>query len=299
MHGTSRGSLRFIGQSQYTSSDDTKPPALIVDTLKIDKVLLPTYNLQLVEKYIVSNMTCMRVHHSAAAPEKSKCFHYLVEVVSRLPPENITYLADTYIRPEAATLDEMRNKEIMIDALGATASETSQTLLTELVLNAKQRNASLIMRTMVHFVKLKTPPPEVFVDALEELATYGKVQFPDPEDTWLVHNRAVLVLGCVARDLKNSKKQEERKRGYAILRKLEDTLEVHDPWHHRQIRSTMSEDEYHEHITWKATLMQSLGNAASPSSYHHILSYINNSDSHPMLRRSGIHAISKYKISEV
>ncbi|XP_070574642.1 uncharacterized protein [Ptychodera flava] len=298
MHGHSHGSLRFTGQSQHTDFNDKVPVDLVKDTLKIESVPLPKYNLLAVEEHIISNMTCMRVHHSAMAPEKSTCFHNLVEMVSRLPPENITYLADTYIRPEAMTLDEMRNKEIMIDAFGATKTETTQTLLTELVLNAKPRNASLIMRTLVHFVKLKNPPPEVFVDALEELATYGKVQFADPDDTWLVHNRATLVLGSVASDLQRSKKKSVRERGEAILRYIEDLLEVHDPWHHRQIRSTMSEDDYMEHITWKATLMQSLGNAASPSSYHHILSYMNHSDGHPLLRRSGIYAMGKYKTPE-
>ena len=123
-------------------------------------------------------MATLSRSHCTVAPEKSKCFHHMVEMVSRLSSENITYLADTYIRPEATTLDEQLNRDIIIDALGATATEVSQTLLTELVLKSENLNASLIMRTLIHFVELKNPPPEVFVKALEVMAIKRRVEFP-------------------------------------------------------------------------------------------------------------------------
>ena len=56
----------------------------------------------------------------------------------------------------------------------------------------------------------------------------------------------------------------------------------------------MTEKELHDHLNWKTLHIHALGNAASDSSLGHLMSYINDSDSHITLRSSAVDALAKY-----
>ncbi|XP_070573611.1 uncharacterized protein [Ptychodera flava] len=179
MHGTSHSTIKLVGQSE-SPEPVTIPSDLVEDTLKIDRVPHSQVDLSEVHEDIITNMTCMREHTSAKSPEKAKCFHHLVSLVSRLPTENVTHLAEKHIGRGGSNPhrdDELRNREIAIDVLGALATESAQTLLTEMVLLNNKPNASLIMRALLHFVELKRPPPEIFVESLESVVFDGVHSF--------------------------------------------------------------------------------------------------------------------------
>ena len=66
-----------------------------------------------------------------------------------------------------------------------------------------------------------------------------------------------------------------------------------DPYHHRQLRSTMKEKELHDHLNWKTLHIHALGNAASDSSLGHLMSFMNDSDAHTNLRYSAVRCTCK------
>jgi len=67
-----------------------------------------------------------------------------------------------------------------------------------------------------------------------------------------------------------------------------------DPYHHRQLRSTMNENELREHLSQKTLHIHALGNAASDTSLGHLMSYVNDSSAHTNLRYSAVNALAKY-----
>ena len=67
-----------------------------------------------------------------------------------------------------------------------------------------------------------------------------------------------------------------------------------DPYHHRQLRSVMTENELNDHLNYKTLYIHALGNAACDSSLGHLLSYVNDTDSHITLRSSAVDALAKY-----
>ncbi|XP_070573548.1 uncharacterized protein [Ptychodera flava] len=296
MQSSSRSSLKFTGQ-QYISNGTVRiPDNLVKDTLKIDEIPLPTIPLSENSEHISGNMTCMKMNPMPKTPQRTGCFQNLIQIAKRLSTEDIEQFAVAYIKPNATFLnsDEEGEREIAIDVLGAVATEITQGILTDMILLSERPNGSLIMQTLIHFVELDNPPAEVAVEAITRLA-FGEVSAVEGLQQWeIIHNRAVLVLGSVAKTLRLSERNDVREKGDEIVKRMEDTLGIHDKGHHRQIRSALSDEDYNSYIEEKATLIYSLGNAISPTSYEHLLSYVNNSDSHPMLRRSGVHAISKY-----
>ena len=63
--------------------------------------------------------------------------------------------------------------------------------------------------------------------------------------------------------------------------------------------SEMDEEEQADHVSVKSLHISALGNAAQPSSYGHLESYLNTTDSHLQLRFSAVGAIRNYKHPEV
>jgi len=61
----------------------------------------------------------------------------------------------------------------------------------------------------------------------------------------------------------------------------------------------MNEKELHDHLNWKTLHIHALGNAVSDSSLGHLLSYVNDSDSHIALRSSAVNALAKYNQKQV
>ncbi|KAI8514390.1 hypothetical protein Bbelb_087140 [Branchiostoma belcheri] len=112
----------------------------------------------------------------------------------------------------------------------------------------------------------------------------------DDEDTKEITTMATLLLGSLAGSLKSTNPVHAER----LVARMETELQLHDPQKHRTIRSAETETYENHHEQRKATLLLSLGNAGLDRSYHHILSYINTTDSPQLLRRRGAAAIANY-----
>ncbi|XP_078695732.1 uncharacterized protein LOC144924477 [Branchiostoma floridae x Branchiostoma belcheri] len=294
MHANSTSHMTFVGMTSL-AADVIIPSNLTTGSLIIVQPRQPDLPLKDVEKDIVGNLTCVRKHltkHQSAT--RSTCFLQLVKLVSRLSDHDIGVLSRRFVKIRHQHQGEEENCNIMVDVLGSVGTESAQRLLTFNVLQAEGAPAKLIQRMLISYVSMQTPPIEDFLRALEELCFTRRVQYQDPRDEWLVHNTAVLILGAVADRLKHT----DPKRAQELVKLLEENLGIHDPWHHRQLRETLTVDELKRHNHEKATLLQALGNAEFDSSFHHLVSYLNNTDSPTLLRTSALSAIRKYKHDE-
>ena len=74
---------------------------------------------------------------------------------------------------------------------------------------------------------------------------------------------------------------------------------VVDPWHHRQEGAILSVDKIQKSAEHKSLLLLVLGNAVADTSFPYIVSYINNTDTHVLLRTSATKALSNYQTEEV
>ena len=72
-----------------------------------------------------------------------------------------------------------------------------------------------------------------------------------------------------------------------------------DPWHHRRERDILSVEEIQKSAEHKSLLLLVLGNAVADTSFPYIVSYINNTDTHVLLRTSATKALSNYQTEEV
>ena len=72
-----------------------------------------------------------------------------------------------------------------------------------------------------------------------------------------------------------------------------------DPYDHREKRSVLSYQDLQLHLDHKSLHLLTLGNAAMESSYDYIMSYVNDSDAHILLKCSALTAIAKYHTQEV
>ena len=72
-----------------------------------------------------------------------------------------------------------------------------------------------------------------------------------------------------------------------------------DPFHHRQMRTTMTQKEMRGHLAVKSVHIYALGNAAQISSYDYLVSYLNTTESHMQLRFSAVEAIARFEHPEV
>ncbi|XP_078695733.1 uncharacterized protein LOC144924478 [Branchiostoma floridae x Branchiostoma belcheri] len=290
MHANSSSHMTLVGMKPF--ADDVTPPSNLTNgSIIIIHPKPPELDLAQIQNVILGNLTCVRSHRSREESlQRRQCFLQVIALMDRLSENDLGVLVHQHVKVNYSNSIEEENCNIMVDALGTLGTEAAQWLLTKTVLQARGASAQLIQRMLISFVSMTTPPVKDFVRALEDLCFARKIEFEDPRDEWLVHNTAVLILGVVADRLKET----DKKTAKSLVGKLEDSLGIHDPWHHRHLRSTMAADELEKHYHGKATLLESLGNAEFDSSFDHLLSYVNNTDSPPLLRRSALTAIRKY-----
>ncbi|KAI8516750.1 hypothetical protein Bbelb_053310 [Branchiostoma belcheri] len=290
MHANSTSHMTLVGMKPF-ADDVTSPANLTTGSIIIIHPKPPELDLAQVQDVILGNLTCVRSHRRREeSMQRRQCFLQLIGLMDRLSENDLGVLVHQHVKVNCSNSIEEENCNIMVDALGTLGTEAAQRLLTKTVLQVKEAPAQLIQRMLISFVSMSIPPVQDFVTVLEDLCFARKIEFEDPKDKWLVHNTAVLILGVVADRLKETDKEAAK----GLVEKLEDSLGIHDPWHHRHLRSTMAADELEKHYHGKATLLESLGNAEFDSSFDHLLSYVNNSDSPPLLRRSALTAIRKY-----
>ncbi|XP_078660674.1 uncharacterized protein LOC144905141 [Branchiostoma floridae x Branchiostoma belcheri] len=265
------------------------PDNLIKDTLYITEYPKIRFSLDAVSREIMGNLTCMREVRPVYARERIKCFQQLVSIISHLQEGDLSKVADKYIQFPTRDSNATEDMHAIIDAFGAAALNETQKILTERILLKNPPDAGLLKKLFLHFVNLPNPPPSIFIDALEDLVFEG-AEFSDDEDTKEITTMATLLLGSLAGSLKST----NLGRAERLVARMETELQLHDPQKHRTVRSAETETYENHHEQRKATLLLSLGNAGLDRSYHHILSYVNTTDSPQLLRRRGAAAIANY-----
>ncbi|XP_078575734.1 uncharacterized protein LOC144861638 [Branchiostoma floridae x Branchiostoma japonicum] len=242
-------------------------------TLVIDEPPKRILTLEDQEDTIVGNLTCMRTIRPKESQERITCFYNIVEALHHLSSDNLAKVANTYIPASSTSEDDIENRDVIADILGAMATNASLTLLTQLVLTPQQKDAKLIT--------MKT---------VENMCFKWKMKFDDEEDGRHVWTRAHLLLGTLAGNIHTT----DPARADGIIDRLHGMVEIHDPWKHRHLRSVLTEEEYSSHLHEKATILGALGNAGMDRSYDYLVSYMNSTEAPSVLKRTSMTALKSY-----
>ncbi|KAK2161989.1 hypothetical protein NP493_1549g00009 [Ridgeia piscesae] len=202
------------------------------------------------------------------------CFRHIVTMLRLLSREDINKMTVTYLRKDRSEVA----RQTMIDALGGAHTSDCYSAMMQHVFHAKHPEAELLMRALFQLVDLSAPTPEVVFSTLEHVVFNRTCIFEDEEVTQQVNDRATLVLATVAKKVQHSRSEW-----------------ASNPYHHRQLRSTMTEKEESNYLNWKTLHIHALGNAARDSSLGYLESYLNDSTINIALRSSAVDAIAKYK----
>ncbi|XP_078658229.1 uncharacterized protein LOC144903712 [Branchiostoma floridae x Branchiostoma belcheri] len=292
MTAESDGHLKLLQVIPANSRDayEGVPTSFKHGSLVIDEPSVRILTLDDQKDAIVGNLTCMRTVRPKESQERITCFRHIVEALLHLSPDNLTKVADTYIAINATSDDDIENRDAIADALGAMATNDSLTLLTRLVLTPRQKDANLTLRALFHFFALERPPPQITIETVENMCFKWRMEFDDEEEGLHVWTRAHLLLGTLAGNIHAT----DPARADKIIDRLHEMVEIHDPWKHRQLRSTLTEDEYNSHLHEKATYLGALGNAGMDRSYDLLLSYMNTTEAPSELKRTSLTALKSY-----
>ncbi|KAI8519524.1 hypothetical protein Bbelb_027810, partial [Branchiostoma belcheri] len=292
MTAESDGHLKLVQVIPATKQDIYKgvPTSFKHGSLVVDEPPRKILTLEDQEESIVGNLTCMRIVRPKESQERITCFHNVVETLHNLSPDNLTRVADTYIAVNTTSENDTENRDAITDALGAMATNDSLTLLTRLVLTPQQKDAKLALRALFHFFGLKSAPPQIAIEAVENICFKWKMEFNDEEEGQHVWTRAHLLLGYLVGTIHTT----DPARANVIIDRLHGMVEIHDPWKHRQLRSAMTEEEYSRHLHEKATILGALGNAGMDRSYDYFLSYMNSTEAPSVLKRTSMTALKNY-----
>ena len=77
------------------------------------------------------------------------------------------------------------------------------------------------------------------------------------------------------------------------------TIAFSDPYHYHHLSSVMSKTEFTRHVDGKATVINALGNAGLDSSLEHVMSFINSTDAHTVMRHSAVGALARFPQKKV
>ncbi|CAH1258771.1 JAG1 [Branchiostoma lanceolatum] len=290
MDASSKSSMQFLGIRKSTTRM-SQPGDLVEDTLTLHQLPGPHMGYDVMENWIAGNLTCMRTVLPKSSSKRAACYRHIVDSLALLSSEDLHKVSDVYIRPNInETAIDIENREAIIDGFGALASNDSLTILIETVLLSPEPVFELVQKVLLHVAVLQHPPPEAITDLLEKRCFDGNPFSKDSEEDHKLRSQGFLVLGIIAKLLKG----KDDKRSEVIVKKLEEHLEVFDPWTHRKRRSTMSKEETKVHDRYKANLLGALGNAGREKSYEHVLSYVNIAESPHVLRRHAIAALGGF-----
>ena len=77
------------------------------------------------------------------------------------------------------------------------------------------------------------------------------------------------------------------------------TIAASDPYDYRHLSSVMSKSEFTRHVDGKSNVINALGNAGLDSSLEHVMSFINSTDTHTVMRRSAVGALARFPHKKV
>ncbi|XP_078682371.1 uncharacterized protein LOC144916848 [Branchiostoma floridae x Branchiostoma belcheri] len=289
MVASSKSSMKFLGIQKFTRRM-SQPRTLVQDTLTLHQLPGPRMAYDVMKDWIAGNLTCMRTVQPKSSSQRAACYRHIVDSLALLSSEDLQQVANIYIRPNINETSDIENREAIVDGFGALATNDSLRILTETVLLSPKPVFELVQKVLIHVAVLQHPPPKAITDLLVRRCFDGKPFSKDPQEDHKLRSQGFLVLGVIAKLLK----EKDDKRSDVIVRKLEEHLEVFDPWTHRSRRSTMSPDETKVHDRYKANLLGALGNAGCEDSYNHVLSYLNTTEAPHVLRRHAIAALGGF-----
>ncbi|KAI0234744.1 hypothetical protein LSAT2_014923 [Lamellibrachia satsuma] len=296
MGGTSTSVLMFVRANRIESSheNDVESSAQ-VDTMNssLKVYLIPPSKCDLadLQKDFERNMSCIIKARAGEIHTGLPCFRHLVTMLKRLSRKDVDKLTMKCLRDKRSEVA----RQTMIDALGTAQTSDCYTVMMRRVLLTKRPEAELLMRALFQLFELSAPIPEIVFSTLEDIVFRHPFDFSDDEVTQQLNDRATLVLASVAKQVINSRPAWAS----SVVQRLEQRLGVHDPYHHRQLRSTMKEKELRDHLNYKTLHIHALGNAASDSSLGHLMSFVNDSDAHTNLRYSAVDALARYSHKHV
>ncbi|KAK2165104.1 hypothetical protein NP493_1383g00012 [Ridgeia piscesae] len=291
MGGTSTSVLLFVRADPVVNtlnkSADDPQSNMEIGTLKVEPISSTKLPLSDIQKEFSGNMSCIVKARAGDTHTGLPCFRHIVTMLRLLSREDIKKMTVTYLRNGHSEVA----RQTMIDALGGAHTSDCYSAMMQHVFHAKHPEAELLMRALFQLVDLSAPTPEVVFATLEYVVFNRTYTFEDEEVTQQVNDRATLVLATVAKKVQHSRSEWAS----SVVLRLEQRIGVHDPYHHRQLRSTMTEKEESNYLNWKTLHIHALGNAARDSSLGYLESYLNDSTINIALRSSAVDAIAKYK----
>ncbi|CAH1259272.1 Hypp2218 [Branchiostoma lanceolatum] len=264
-----------VGQNVKASHKKLPGPRMAYDDMK---------------DWIAGNLTCTRTIRPKSSSKRTECFRHIVDLLARLTRKDLNKVSSIYLRRKMNETTDIENRDTIVAGFGALASNDSLEILMEAVLLSPEPVFELVEKFLLHVSVLDHPPPEAITKLLEKRCFGGEQFSTDPKEDHKLRSQGFLVLGVIAKLLKG--KDDRRSEG--IVRKLSEHLEVFDPSTHRKRRATMSPEETKVHDRYKANLLGALGNAGCEKSYHHVLSYLNTTDSPHILRRHASAALGGF-----
>ncbi|XP_038050894.1 uncharacterized protein LOC119724045 [Patiria miniata] len=294
MRTVSEGQLTFVREAYYQSpSGPPDDEDIVTDSIHI--IMTPdrhlNFNTTELKQFIAGNLTCMRTAQLKGSNDRSKCFRALVQTLLSVPDKQLSELvAPMYKLPLSRRIRDKQDRLHMMDALVSMLSDSSQSLLTDLILLSPKPNMELVNRLLMTSAGFSHTISEHYLETVEDIV-FQPGKFPEPFRDPEIQRVAVLALGALAghRWEAGYKHQAE-----SIVIRIEDKLGVHDPCGYEKTLTSLTEDEQEEFHHDTVALIEALGNAGLHRSFPHIQSYTNHSATHPMLKRAGLHSMRDY-----
>ncbi|XP_013400530.1 uncharacterized protein LOC106166499 [Lingula anatina] len=271
---------------------------LTADSIEVPKEETVHMSLEEANPFIRQALSCIHNHTGEGATERIECVVTLRQYLEQLSPTDMVQLGERYLKHKCQENDSVcqADRHLFIDLIIQLETKEAQQLLVQHVLNVVDPHEEEVQRTMYHMHAIKKP-------TLDLISSVAKLCFGPLGENIGKHSnitknekRACLAIGSLARYVNETNHLSAAK----LVEHLENWLEHHDegslaPPQHRGKRSpTFFNKTEHHHKFTKMVLLEAVGNAGSPTSLDHILSYAKPNMGHPAWRRTAVNALRSY-----
>ncbi|KAK2175673.1 hypothetical protein NP493_715g02033 [Ridgeia piscesae] len=293
MGGHSTGVMKLLKISPHNAEkmkDQSSSPRMKNVTLELSAAPQKRTPLKKLQPKIAERMNCLVAAYAGDMDTGIRCYSDLVSMLKELNRRELEVVTLAYLKDKRQSA-----RLLLVDALGTAGTTASYHMMRSHVFLPAKPDADLLLRALFQLSSAVESPPPVFLKMLEKIVFYKPYKFADADKTDEVAQAATFALGSVAKRLR----QRFPKLSERVVSRLQDTLGLHDPYHYSRMGSVLSETEFARHVDGKATLIDALGNAASESSLGHVLSYVNSTDAHPLLRGCAVSALAHFPQKKV
>ncbi|XP_013394005.1 uncharacterized protein LOC106161555, partial [Lingula anatina] len=271
---------------------------LTKDNIEVPKQKTVYVSLEEARSRIGEALSCIHNHTNKHAAGRVDCVVTLRKYLKQLSPRDLVKLGEQYLEDRCQVNDTVcqDDRHLFIDLIIRLETKEAQQLIVQHVLDVVDPHEEEIQRTMYHMHALKSPTSDL-------ISTIAKLCFGPLRENIGKHinvtkneRRACLAIGSLARYTNETNHLSAEN----LVAHLENWLEHHDegslsPPHHRGRRSpTFFNRTEHHHKVTKMVLLEAIGNAGSPTSLDHILSYAKPNMGHPAWRRTAVNALRSY-----